>query len=81
MLTSEAVQASDVVITRGCGDTCPCYPGTHYLDWPLDDPAGQPLDAVRPICDAIKANVEHLIAELLPAQGTPARQVDQDGAR
>ncbi len=67
LLTGEAVQASDVVITMGCGDTCPIFPGTRYLDWPLDDPAGQDIEAVRPIRDAIKALVEQLIAELLPA--------------
>ena len=67
VLTGEAVEVSDVVITMGCGDTCPFYPGTRYLDWPLADPAGQGLAAVRPIRDAIKANVEALIAELLPA--------------
>ena len=57
VLTGEAVEVSDVVITMGCGDTCPFYPGTRYLDWPLDDPAGQGIDAVRPIRDAIKAKV------------------------
>ncbi len=66
VLTGEAVQASDVVITMGCGDECPWYPGTRYLDWPLDDPAGQGIDAVRPIRDQIRGNVEQLIAELLP---------------
>ena len=66
VLTADAVQASDVVITMGCGDECPYYPGTRYLDWPLDDPAGQGIDAVRPIRDQIKANVEALIAELSP---------------
>ena len=66
VLTGEAVQASDVVITMGCGDECPYYPGTRYLDWPLDDPAGQGIEAVRPIRDQIKANVEQLVAELLP---------------
>jgi arsenate reductase len=65
VLTGEAVQVSDVVITMGCGDTCPFYPGTRYLDWPLDDPAGQGVEAVRPIREAIKAKVEALIAELL----------------
>ncbi len=70
VLTGEAVQVSDVVITMGCGDTCPFYPGTRYLDWPLDDPAGQGIDAVRPIRDAIKAKVEALIAELLPNRAT-----------
>jgi arsenate reductase len=66
VLTGEAVQASDVVITMGCGDTCPHYPGTRHVDWPLDDPAGQGIEAVRPIRDVIKTRVEHLIAELLP---------------
>jgi arsenate reductase (thioredoxin) len=66
VLTSEAVEVSDVVITMGCGDTCPFFPGTRYLDWPLDDPAGQGIDAVRPIRDQIKANVEQLLSELLP---------------
>jgi arsenate reductase len=66
VLTGDAVEVSDVVITMGCGDTCPFYPGTRYLDWPLDDPAGQGVEAVRPIRDAIKAKVEALIAELLP---------------
>jgi arsenate reductase len=66
VLTGEAVRASDVVITMGCGDECPYYPGTRYLDWPLDDPAGQGIDAVRPIRDQIRANVERLITELLP---------------
>ncbi|HEY6795265.1 MAG TPA: arsenate reductase ArsC [Kineosporiaceae bacterium] len=66
VLTPDAVQASDVVITMGCGDTCPFFPGTRYLDWPLDDPAGQGIEAVRPIRDAIRAKVEQLIAELLP---------------
>lgn len=79
VLTDHAVCASDVVITMGCGDTCPYFPGTRYLDWPLDDPAGQGIDAVRPIRDAIKANVEQLIAELLPGQanGRPVNRPDQ----
>ena len=64
ILTSEAAQASDVVITMGCGDTCPFYPGKRYEDWDLDDPAGQPLEAVRPIRDEIRALVEKLLAEL-----------------
>jgi len=67
VLTADAVQASDVVITMGCGDTCPIFPGTRYLDWPLEDPAGQGVDAVRPIRDRIRANVEQLITELLPS--------------
>ena len=66
VLTVDAVQASDVVITMGCGDTCPVFPGTSYRDWALDDPAGQGVDAVRPIRDEIKARVEALIAELVP---------------
>jgi arsenate reductase len=70
VLTTEAVEVSDVVITMGCGDTCPYHPGTRYLDWPLDDPAGQGIDAVRPIRDAIKAKVEQLITQLLPDRAT-----------
>jgi arsenate reductase len=66
ILTDAAVRASDVVITMGCGDTCPFYPGKRYEDWVLDDPAGQGVEAVRPIRDAIRARVETLIAELLP---------------
>jgi arsenate reductase len=64
ILTTEAVQASDVVITMGCGDACPIFSGKRYLDWALDDPAGQGLEAVRPIRDAIRARVEGLLAEL-----------------
>ena len=66
ILTDQAVRASDVVITMGCGDTCPFYPGKRYEDWVLDDPAGQGVEAVRPIRDAIRARVETLIVELLP---------------
>ncbi|TQK77322.1 arsenate reductase ArsC [Rarobacter incanus] len=65
VITTEAVQASDVVITMGCGDACPFFPGKRYEDWKLDDPAGQGIDAVRPIRDEIKNRVEALIAELL----------------
>ena len=65
VLTTEAVQASDVVITMGCGDACPFFPGKRYEDWKLDDPAGQGIDAVRPIRDEIKGRVETLLAELL----------------
>jgi arsenate reductase len=68
ILTTHAVQASDVVITMGCGDTCPVFPGTRYLDWQLDDPAGQGVEAVRPIRDEIRSRVETLIAELLPSR-------------
>ena len=67
ILTTDAVIASDVVITMGCGDTCPFYPGKRYEDWVLPDPAGQGIDSVRPIRDEIKARVEALIAELVPA--------------
>ena len=67
ILTTEAVKDSDVVITMGCGDTCPIFPGKRYEDWELDDPAGQSIEAVRPIRDDIKARVEALLAELLPA--------------
>ncbi|MSY79343.1 MAG: hypothetical protein F2694_06825 [Actinobacteria bacterium] len=63
-LEDAAVEASDVVITMGCGDECPFYPGTRYLDWKLDDPAGQGVEAVRPIRDEILRRVEELWAEL-----------------
>lgn len=66
VLTSEAVQASDVCITMGCGDTCPVFPGKRYLDWKLDDPAGQGVEAVRPIRDEIKVLIEGLISEIAP---------------
>ncbi|MFK3668742.1 arsenate reductase ArsC [Leifsonia aquatica] len=66
LLTTEAVQESDVVITMGCGDTCPIFPGTRYEDWDLTDPAGRPIEEVRPIRDEIKKRVEALLAELLP---------------
>jgi protein-tyrosine-phosphatase len=65
-LSDEAVQESDVVITMGCGDTCPFFPGKRYEDWVLDDPAGQGIEAVRPIRDEIRARVEALIAEIAP---------------
>jgi protein-tyrosine-phosphatase len=64
ILTVDAVQGSDVVITMGCGDTCPVFPGKRYLDWELDDPAGQGVDAVRPIRDEIRTRIERLTAEL-----------------
>ena len=64
VLTTEAVEASDVVITMGCGDACPFFPGKRYEDWKLDDPAGQGLDAVRPIRDDIRHRIEALIASL-----------------
>ena len=68
VLTNETVQTSDVVITMGCGDACPIYPGKRYEDWELDDPAGQGIEAVRPIRDDIRGRVEGLIAGLLPAE-------------
>jgi protein-tyrosine-phosphatase len=66
-LSDAAVQASDVVITMGCGDACPFYPGKRYQDWVLDDPAGQGVEAVRPIRDEIDRRVRALVAELVPA--------------
>jgi protein-tyrosine-phosphatase len=65
ILTPEAVQQSDVVITMGCGDACPIYPGKRYEDWALDDPAGQGIEPVRIIRDEIKARVEGLLREIL----------------
>lgn len=67
ILTDQAVRESDVVITMGCGDTCPFYPGKRYEDWVLDDPAGKGIEAVRPIRDEIRRRVEHLLDELVPA--------------
>lgn len=64
VLTDEAVKESDYVITMGCGDKCPWYPGKQYLDWPLEDPAGKGVDSVRPIRDEIRRKVENLIAEI-----------------
>ena len=68
VLTVEAVQASDVVITMGCGDTCPVFPGKRYEDWLLEDPAGKGVEAVRPVRDEIRARIEALVAELLPGR-------------
>lgn len=65
VLTPEAVQESDVVITMGCGDVCPFYPGKRYEDWVLDDPAGQGLESVRAIRDEIKDRVQKLLGEIL----------------
>ena len=65
VLTTEAVKDSDVVITMGCGDACPFFPGKRYEDWVLEDPAGQGIDAVRPIRDEIKSRVETLLSEIL----------------
>ena len=69
VLTGEAVQSSDVVITMGCGDTCPYFPGLSYRDWKLDDPAGQPLHVVRRIRDDIAGRVRVLVDELLSNSG------------
>ncbi|MEX5295642.1 arsenate reductase ArsC [Kocuria sp. CPCC 205268] len=74
VLTDEAVQDSDVVITMGCGDACPFYPGKRYEDWALEDPAGKGVKSVRPIRDEIKARIQALISELLPADDTTAEQ-------
>ncbi len=68
ILTPDAVESSDVVITMGCGDACPVFPGVSYRDWALSDPAGKGVDAVRPIRDQIKLLVESLFTELVPAQ-------------
>lgn len=68
VLTTEAVQASDVVVTMGCGDTCPIFPGKRYEDWELEDPAGKGVDSVRPIRDDIKGRILVLLDEL----GVPA---------
>jgi arsenate reductase len=76
ILTTDAVQASDVVITMGCGDACPIFPGKRYLDWDLADPAGQGVEAVRPIRDEIKARIQALLLELLTEQ-SPARAANQ----
>ncbi|MFF7011096.1 arsenate reductase ArsC [Streptomyces fimicarius] len=67
ILTVDAVKASDVCITMGCGDTCPVFPGKRYLDWTLEDPAGRGVEAVRPIRDEIRKLVENLIEEIAPA--------------
>jgi len=71
-LADEFVRAADVVVTMGCGDACPVFPGIRYLDWELDDPSGLPLDQVRPIRDEIDRRVRELVAELLPADEGPS---------
>ncbi|MFD3746599.1 arsenate reductase ArsC [Nocardia sp. NPDC058633] len=68
ILTPDAVETSSVVITMGCGDACPYFPGVDYRDWKLEDPAGKGVESVRPIRDEIKQRIEELIAELLPAR-------------
>jgi protein-tyrosine-phosphatase len=69
-LTEETAQAADIIVTMGCGDTCPYYPGKRYLDWDLEDPAGKPVDTVRPIVDDIDRRVRSLLADLTE----PAKQ-------
>jgi arsenate reductase len=76
MLTTESVQASDVVITMGCGDACPIFPGKRYEDWELEDPAGKDVSTVRRVRDEIRDRVERLISELIPHDLTAARQRD-----
>lgn len=72
LLLTDDVRASDVVVTMGCGDACPIFPGKRYEDWELTDPAGKDIDAVRPIRDAIRQRVETLLADVLSdASGTP----------
>jgi arsenate reductase len=69
-LTEETARSADVIVTMGCGDTCPYYPGKRYLDWELEDPAGKPVDAVRPIVDDIDRRVQSLLVDLIE----PAKQ-------
>ncbi len=66
-ITDEIARAADVIVTMGCGDACPVYPGKRYLDWELTDPAGLPIEQVRPIVDDIERRVERLLVELIPA--------------
>ncbi len=68
VLTTDAVESSDVVITMGCGDACPIFPGKRYLDWQLEDPAGKGVESVRPIRDEIEGRVRALVAELVPTR-------------
>jgi arsenate reductase len=73
LLTTDTVRRSDVVVTMGCGDSCPVFPGRRYEDWQLDDPAGRGIEAVRPIRDEIRTRVETLLEELLPHREVTAR--------
>lgn len=73
-LTRDTVQAADVVVTMGCGDACPVYPGKRYEDWLLPDPAGQDIEAVRPVRDEIRRRVQALIAELVPPSSDRERR-------
>jgi protein-tyrosine-phosphatase len=78
--TDEVVRAADVVVTMGCGDACPIFPGTRYLNWILDDPAGQGVDEVRPIRDEIERRVRDLLTELhVPLQGLSVGDGDASG--
>ncbi len=70
-LTDETARAADVIVTMGCGDACPLYPGKRYLDWDLEDPAGKPVEAVRPIVEEIDRRVRALLDELLPGTVEP----------
>ena len=74
-LTDEVARQADVIVTMGCGDTCPVYPGKRYVDWELDDPAGQPVEVVRPIVDEIDRRTRGLLIELL---GEAALEADGD---
>ena len=71
ILTTDSVQASDVVITMGCGDACPIFPGKRYEDWELEDPAGKGIETVRRVRDEIRDRIQNLLGELLPADATP----------
>ena len=66
--TDEIIQAADVIITMGCGDACPIFPGKRYLDWALEDPAGKGVESVRPIRDEIEGRIRNLLSELIPAR-------------
>jgi protein-tyrosine-phosphatase len=79
-LTSEAVEGADVVVTMGCGDACPVFPGKRYLDWELPDPAGRPLEEVRPIRDEIERRVRSLVGELIPEGADRRASGDVSGA-
>ncbi|WP_275409914.1 arsenate reductase ArsC [Micromonospora gifhornensis] len=79
LLEYDTVEASDVVITMGCGDVCPVFPGKRYEDWKLEDPAGKGVEAVRPIRDEIKTSVEQLLADLIPTTGSGGAAVARRG--
>ncbi|WP_433619569.1 arsenate reductase ArsC [Dactylosporangium sp. CA-139114] len=76
-LDRDTAESSDVLVTMGCGDVCPVFPGRRYLDWPLDDPAGQGLEAVRSIRDEIRRRVEQLLGELHRTSGTGRGTIEQ----